>query len=92
MAAGAALLKGRSVGVPVAIAAGAETKTLPLFLFVAFGAVHLSMGPLQGEGALIMVKNELPERGLQAVALIANHSQPTFMNILVAGGAPGVFE
>jgi hypothetical protein len=92
MAGGAALVKGWPVGVPVAIAAIAETKTLPLFLFVAFGAVHLSMGPLQGVGALIMVKNDLLERGLQTVALIAIHSQLPFMNILVAGGAPAVFE
>lgn len=92
MAGGAALVKGRSVGVPVAIAAITETKTLPFFLFVAFGAFHLSMSPLQGIGALIVVKNDLLERCRQAVALIAIHSQLSFMNILVAGGAAGVFE
>ena len=92
MAVNAALVKGGSVGVPVAIAAVSETKTLPFFLFMAFGAVHLLMGPLQGKGALIMVKNDLPERGLQAVTSITIRSQLPFMNILVAGGAPGVFE
>jgi len=92
MAGGAALLKRRLVGVPVAIAAIAETKTFPFFLFVTFGAVHLAMGPLQRVRALIMVKNDLLERGLQAVALIAVRSRLPFMNILVAGDAAGIFE
>jgi len=92
MTGGAALVKRGPVGVPVAINAIAETKTLPFFLFVAFGAVHLLVGSLQGIRALIMVENDLLERGLQAVALIAIRSQLPFMNILVAGDAPGVFE
>ena len=92
MAAGAALLKGRPVRVPVAIAAVAESKALPFFLFVAFGAVHLPVGPLQGERTLIVVKNDLPERGFQAMTFITGCSQLPFMNILVAGGTPGVFE
>lgn len=92
MAAGAALLKGRPVGVPVAIAAAPENKPLPFFLFVAFDAVHLPVGPLQGERTLVMVKNDLPERGFQAVTFITGRSQLSFMNILVTGGAPGVFE
>jgi hypothetical protein len=92
MAVGAVLVKGGSVGVPVAIAATAETKTLPLFLFVAFGAVHLLMSPLQREGTLIVIKSDLSEGGLQAVTSITGRSQLSFMNILVAGDAPGVFE
>ena len=92
MAGGAALLKGRLMGVTVTITASAKAKTLPLFLFVAFGTVHLPMGSLQGVGALIVVKNDLPERGFQAVALITGRSQLSFMNILMAGSAPGIFE
>ena len=92
MAVGAVLVKGGSVGVPVAIAATAETKTLPLSLFVAFGAVHLLMSPLQREGTLIVVKSDLSEGGLQAVTSITGRSQLSFMNILVAGNAPGIFE
>lgn len=92
MAVGAALLKRRLMGVSVAIAATAGTQPLPLFLFVAFGAVHLLMGSLQREGALIVVKNDLSESGLQAVTSITGRSQLSFMNILVTGGTPGVFE
>jgi hypothetical protein len=92
VAAGAKLFEGGPVGVLVAIAATAETKTFPFFLPVTFGTVHLAMGSLQGVSALIVVKNDLPERRLQAVTPVTVRSQLPFMNIRVAGGTPGVFE
>jgi hypothetical protein len=39
-----------------------------------------------------VVKNDFTERGLQVVALIASRSQLPFMNILVTGNAPVIFE
>ena len=92
MAIGAFFSEGGPVGVGVAIGAAGESKSRPFFRLVAFFAFYFQVRAFQREPAFPVIEGHLFERGVQAVAFIAGRSQFAVVGILVAGGAPGVFN